>query len=289
LCVLWCEAVGGQRADAIPTAAALELFHNWILIHDDIEDGSDMRRGQPVLHRRYGIPLALNAGDALHVQMWHLLLKNRARLGDTKSLRVLSEVLRMVNETTQGQHMELAWVREDRWDLQEADYLLMCEKKTSWYTCISPSRLGGLIGGATPADLQRCIPFGRQLGIAFQIRDDILNLEGEERKYGKERGGDLLEGKRTLMLIRLLNLCRPAERERILGLLSKPRTEKTPDLVEELLGLMQRYDVIEYARRYAGRLTKAARRSFESIFEAKRGATVAKLRDLIDFMTARDW
>jgi geranylgeranyl diphosphate synthase type II len=241
------------------------------------------------LHRRYGIPLAINAGDALHVQMWHLLLKNRARLGNTKSLQVLSEVLRMVNETTQGQHMELAWVREDRWDLQERDYLLMCEKKTSWYTCITPSRLGALIGGAAPADLLRCIPFGRQLGIAFQIRDDILNLEGEEQKYGKERGGDILEGKRTLMLIRLLNLCRPAERQQILALLGKPRAEKTLGLVEEVLELMRRYDVIEYARRYAGRLTTVARHSFERIFEARRGTAVGKLRDLIEFMTARDW
>jgi geranylgeranyl diphosphate synthase type II len=112
LCLLTCEAFGGKRSSCLTTAAALEIFQSWVLIHDDIEDDSELRRGQPRLHRKFGIPLAINAGDALHVKMWELLLENRKTLGDALTLRVLDEFVRMAKETTEGQHLELSWVNK---------------------------------------------------------------------------------------------------------------------------------------------------------------------------------
>jgi geranylgeranyl diphosphate synthase type II len=196
LCIFTCESLGGSLDEALGTAAALEIFQNWILIHDDIEDYSELRRGEPVLNRKYGIPLAINTGDALHAKMWELLVQNQKTLSSSKTMIIIDEFLRMINETTEGQTIELAWVEHNRWDLKEDDYFLLCNKKTAWYTCITPCRLGAAIAGASSNKQDLFIPFGSYLGIAFQIQDDILNLDGDEQKYGKESGGDILEGKR---------------------------------------------------------------------------------------------
>jgi geranylgeranyl diphosphate synthase type II len=152
LCVTACRAVGGTEDSALLTAACIELFQNWILIHDDIEDGSELRN--PALHRKHGEALALNAGDALHARMWGTLLQNRGSLGLERTFYVMEEFSRMVNETTEGQHMELGWVREKRWDLREKDYYEMCTRKTSWYTVASPCRLGAIVAGSGPKHSQ---------------------------------------------------------------------------------------------------------------------------------------
>src|SRR5437899_3052483 len=110
----------------------------------------------------------------------------------------------MVNETTEGQHMELVWVVENKWKLNESDYLEMVSRKTSWYTVTSPCRLGAIVAGAGEGELRKLLEFGTKLGMAFQIQDDALNLVGDAEKYGKESSDDILEGKRTLILLRLI-------------------------------------------------------------------------------------
>ena len=110
----------------------------------------------------------------------------------------------MMQESLEGQAMELGWVRDNRCDVTDEDYLRMVLKKTCWYSFIHPCRIGALIATRDGVDLDRFNRFGSYLGTAFQIQDDLLNLTGDERRYGKEIGGDLLEGKRTLMLIHLL-------------------------------------------------------------------------------------
>lgn len=290
LLLLFCEAFNGDRRRALPTAVALELFHNWVLIHDDIEDGSEMRRGEPVLHRKYGIPLALNAGDALHGKMWELLVKNRAILGDGKALTVMEEFIKMVNQTTEGQHLELCWVRDGKWDLDESDYYLLCEKKTSWYTCITPARLGLLIADADSKLLDLMVPFGRSLGIAFQLQDDILNLIKGEDKYGKELAGDLWESKRTLILIRALSLCNSQERERALEILNKRREEKREGEVLEVLELIKRKGAIEYAAEKAWRFADEAKSILDKILEASHHQEAKnRLKEFIYFMVSRRW
>ncbi|HKT22134.1 MAG TPA: polyprenyl synthetase family protein, partial [Nitrososphaerales archaeon] len=160
LCVTTCKAAGGTEDDALLTAACIELFQNWILIHDDIEDGSELRRGSPALHRTYGEALALNAGDALHARTWEALLRNKPKLGLRRTFSVLQEFSRMVNETTEGQHMELGWVVHKRWNLTEKDYFEMCTRKTSWYTVASPCRLGAIVAGAKAGVLEDLEEFG---------------------------------------------------------------------------------------------------------------------------------
>lgn len=290
LCLLTCQAFGGKRDVAVNTAAALELFQDWILIHDDIEDDSDMRRGQPVLHKQYGIPLSINAGDALHVKMWEVLLQNREFLGVETTFSLLQEATRMVNETTEGQHIELRWVQQNRWDLSDEDYFVMCEKKTSWYTCITPCRLGALLAMQNQELLNSLIPFGRDLGIAFQIRDDLLNLVGDEGRYGKETAGDLWEGKRTLILIQLLHTCPETEKRELQEIMSKPRSEKTQTEVTRVLEAMKKHHAFDRAQAVAELYSQRAKKQFDQIFRAASNTEAkAALGDLITYMVAREW
>jgi len=257
-CITTCKALGGKEADALLTAACIEIFQNWILIHDDIEDRSELRRGELTLHMKYGDPLAINAGDALHARMWGFLLKNMERLGEERTLKILEEFSKMVNETTEGQHMELVWVAEKMWDLGEADYLAMVSRKTSWYTVTGPCRLGAIIANAAKSELEKLHDFGTKLGMAFQIQDDALNLIGDAEKYGKETSDDILEGKRTLMLLRLLKVAGPREKERLLKVMGRGRHEKTGRDVRYVISLMKKHETIRYAQRRATQLLREA-------------------------------
>lgn len=291
MCVSACKAFGAKEADVMITAACIEIFQHWILIHDDIEDGSEMRRGSPALHKKYDWRLALNAGDALHAIMWGVLLSNVQRLSQEKTIRVMEEFYTMVSKTTEGQHIELGWVVADRWDLTEEDYFAMCVHKTSWYTAIGPMRLGGVVGGADAGSLRLLVDAGEKLGVGFQIHDDILNLSGDQSKYGKEIGDDLLEGKRTLMLIRLLSLCSEGERERIRVVFRLPREQRRKE-VSYVMDLIQKYDTIGYARQTSSRLVSEARAMLGEV-KWKRGARAAEAVDCLDaitkFAVERDW
>lgn len=289
LCVTACEAMGGTEQSALLTAACIEMFQHWILIHDDIEDGSELRRGEPALHRIHGVPLALNAGDALHARMWGALLSNQAILGWEKTLKIMHEFSRMVNETTEGQHMELSWVRDRRWDLDESDYFEMCARKTSWYTIASPSRLGALVAGAGEGELEKLLEFGLKLGVGFQIQDDALNLVGDQKKYGKASSDDLLEGKRTVMLLRLLHESPPAERARLISIMNKPRARKTAADIQYVLSRMKRQGVIEYAQRKARSLVDESLAIIDAISWKGDKAAVDRLRSVARFAVERQW
>ena len=204
MCLATCEAFGGPLDDALPSAVAIELLHNAFLVHDDIEDASLLRRGEPTLHRRFGTPLALNAGDGLALQAMATLRENIDLLGPRLADRIMVEFDFMSQQTVAGQALELGWCRDNRIDLRPDDYLELIMKKTCWYTTVLPLRVGALVGSRGTAELDPMIEFGFHLGAAFQIRDDILNLVGDPDVYGKEALGDLREGKRTLMLIHLL-------------------------------------------------------------------------------------
>jgi geranylgeranyl diphosphate synthase type II len=286
ICIASCRAFGGDEEDAFLTAASLELFQNWILIHDDIEDASELRRGSPSLHKKYDWTLALNAGDALHARMWGALLDNQTRLGQAKTLRVMGEFYRMINETTEGQHIELGWVVGKRWNLSEEDYYMMCTKKTSWYTSIAPLRLGGMIADADEGDLERLISIGTKLGVGFQIQDDVLNLSGDA-KYGKQIADDLLEGKRSLILIHLLKVCNEGERARIIASMNKRRDEKKD--VHEILTLIHKYDAIDFAKKKAKSLVDEARAELASLSWRGQKEWVRLIDDVARFAVERQW
>jgi geranylgeranyl diphosphate synthase type II len=258
LCIAAARAFGATVDDALGTAVSLEMLHNAFLVHDDIEDESDRRRGGPSLSALHGVPAALNAGDALAIMSLQPLLDNRAVLGPGVSFDLLEEATRTARESVEGQAMELGWRRDNVLDLDVVDYLQMILKKTCWYTTIYPCRAGAIIGTRGRPDLTPFVRFGFFLGAAFQIQDDLLNLIGEEGPYGKERDGDIREGKRTVMLIHLFRRATPRERAQLLDLFARPRAERCADEVAWIRARMEACDAIAYAQQLANGLAGAA-------------------------------
>jgi geranylgeranyl diphosphate synthase type II len=288
LLLLTAEALGTPREEAIQTAAALEISQNWLLIHDDVEDASLLRRGKPALQHIYGDAMAINAGDALHLLMWRILRENGPILGPARTLRVMAEFDRMLLRTCVGQTAELMW--QKRLDFTEGDYFYIIDGKTSYYTIAGGMRLGAIIAEEDEQRLQADIlpaldAFGLALGRAFQIIDDVLDVSTEDD--GKQRGGDIAEGKITLILAHLLSEANAADRETITGVMELPRDAITQADVDVIIGLMEQYGSIAYARGRAEALAQEALTLFDAIDFFQPGAAYDGIRHGIDFIVRR--
>ena len=266
LCIANARILGATLADAVHSAAAIELLHNAMLIHDDIQDGSDMRRNRPALHVLHGTPLAINAGDTLLLLSLRPLLDNIARIGTQRALAILRETERMAWESAEGQALELGWRRDNRLELDDADYLTMVLKKTSWLGVIYPSRVGAIIGAKGAISPDRFLRFGFFLGAAFQIQDDLLNLEADAA-YGKERCGDLFEAKRTLMIVHAYRHARPKQRRMLGKVLGLERDGRTPQQVAWMRDLMSAYGSLHYASKVAHALAGAALHEYSRLYD----------------------
>ncbi len=289
LCIATCRAFGGDEALARPSASAIEMLHNAFLVHDDVEDESDLRRGLPTMHAEHGVPLAVNAGDMLNAMSVSMLRENLSPLGSTITWRVFDEFEHMMRESLEGQAMELGWIRENRCDVTESDYLRMVLKKTCWYSFIQPCRIGALIATRDGVDLDRFNRFGFFLGAAFQIQDDLLNLTGDVKRYGKEIGGDLLEGKRTLMLIHVLRQVGLADRETIDRFFNRPRSGRSPADVQWMLQRMRAAGSFDYARSVSRQLAGAAMFEFTRAFgDRPPSGDTAFVKQVIDYVVRRD-
>jgi geranylgeranyl diphosphate synthase, type II len=289
LCLATCTAFGGEVEDGLPSAAAIELLHTAFLVHDDVEDDSDLRRGEPTLHRQYGRALAINAGDGLAVVALGALRDNESRLGRRLSARIWSEFDFTARQTVDGQALELGWQREGRTDLTADDYLELIMKKTCWYTTVLPLRVGALIGTKGAGDLEPLLRFGFFLGAAFQIRDDILNLTGSPAVYGKESLGDLREGKRTLMLAHLLAAADPRDRARVVQYLALQPAERSASVISQILAMMQNHGSVAFADEFARGIARSAAVAFEQAFAAAPDSPARRfVGDLIPYMVERD-
>ena len=263
LCLATARALGGQGDGALPLAAGIEMLHNAFLVHDDIEDGSDLRRGVPTMHKRVGTPLAINTGDAMNALAMRLVRQGGERLGPEVALRILDEVDHMLVETLEGQATELGWVHDNELALGADDYLRLVLKKTAWYSFIHPLRLGALVAYGRDDKLDRFNRYGYLLGLAFQITDDVLNLEGDAASYGKEIDGDLLEGKRTLILTHAFEHADAGDRHWIRQFLARPRERRLPREVLRLRQILSRGGSIAWARQVAGAMADAAALEFD--------------------------
>jgi geranylgeranyl diphosphate synthase type II len=273
LCVASCRAFGGADAEIVPVAVAIELMHNAFLVHDDIVDGSERRRGRPTLPAEFGLGLALNAGDALAVIANQILRRHAACMDEVPAERLMHEFDAMALRTLEGQATELGWRHDGVEQLEPEDYLDLIMHKTCWYTTVHPLRVGTLLGAGAEADLREISRFGFYLGAAFQIQDDLLNLRGSEPEYGKEIDGDLFEGKRTLPLIHLMRHARGRDRLLLDRYLALDRAERTPALVSQVRDLLEAYGSVEFAEAYGRGIAGAAAESFETAFVAAEPGT----------------
>lgn len=289
LCLAACRAFGGALSAGLNAAVTVELFHNAFLIHDDIQDESEQRRGGQTLHAEYGVGVALNVGNMTNLLALQRLATNRAAFGSGIAWRLFEETELMLRHSLEGQAIEIGWIRDNMCDLDADAYYRMCLKKTSWYTCIYPCRTGILVATGRQNAVDVLDRYGWYLGAAFQIQDDALNLTGDYARYGKEIAGDLWEGKRTLILIDFMQRCTADEHERLMAFLSGTRARRTATELRWLHGRLLSYDCVEAARRSARDLAEAARREGERALGAAADTEDGRfLLDLTEYVVERD-
>ncbi len=205
LVLLATQAVHGNIEAALPVACAIEDFQSAALIHDDIADKSELRRGEPCLYRRLGTGLAINVGDAALVHTIGRICHGNA-YDETTRLRLIDALISMQEHTLEGQALDLGWTQENRWDITPDEYLFMATSKTAYYSAAYPLLCGAIVGGGTAEQRSALEAFGLKAGLAFQLQDDLLNLVGNAKTQGKDFRSDITEGKRTLLVVKAIEV-----------------------------------------------------------------------------------
>lgn len=263
LCLLSAEALGADRALAMPFALAIELMHNFALVHDDMEDGDVMRRGRDAVWVRYGSAHGINIGDYLLVHTMTALTDwGTPELDAATRFRLVGLLARALDHTHIGQALEIN--ARGRRGISEEDYLRIVREKTGHYLA-APIQGGALVAGADDETLEIIGEMAQFLGPMFQIIDDIIDLT--DGKGREAIGSDIREGKRSYLVAFTAGRCTDFERERLFDILDTPRGETTHEQIEELIDLFGRHRAIEAGRRYCEELYEAAGRHVERLPE----------------------
>jgi geranylgeranyl pyrophosphate synthase len=255
LAIVTCEALGGDSKKVIPFAAACELLHNWLLIHDDIEDGDRIRRNKPALWVKYGLAHGVNAGDLMSQKVYELILDSRNYgVDDATTFRLIQAMVDTAVRTAEGQAMDINLRNEN--NPTEEKYMKMIKGKTAYYLTV-PMVGGAIIAGASETVIKKIIKFGEYAGPAFQIADDLLDLT--EGKGRGEIGSDIKEGKRSILVTHCISKCGEEEKERLIEILNKPRDETTKEDILWVKSLFEKYGSLEYARKKGEDLIQKAK------------------------------
>jgi len=255
LVLLACEAVGGNSAEALHAAAGIEILHNFTLVHDDIMDHAVSRRGRQTIHKKWDENIAILTGDALLALAYRALLQ-------TKSSRI-QEITKIFTEgvitVCEGQTYDKEF--ETRHRVHVNEYLMMIEKKTGKLVSIS-TQIGALLGNASAPAMEALRKYGEHVGRAFQIQDDLLDVIADEKEFGKTIGGDLIEGKKTFLLLEALRLAKGKEKAMLQRVFTQGGVPKEQIAVYR--------DIYEST----GAVDSARRRIAEDIEQAKKELTV---------------
>lgn len=283
LCLMACQAAGGDPALALPPAAAVEILHNFSLIHDDIEDGDATRRHRPTLWAQWGVAQAINAGDGMFA-LSYVALQRAAGRGATAGcvLAALQRFSQTCIALTEGQHLDLSF--ESRAQVGVAEYLRMIEGKTASLIA-GAIAIGALFGGASPQQEQAFYSFGVNLGLAFQIQDDILGIWGDPAVTGKAAGNDILRRKKSLPLLHAL--AHPAVAERLQRLWDEAPTaeEQTARHLRQIEELLAEAGARAFAQEKVLRYHRAALAALEQALGAQ--AARSPLAGLADGLLTR--
>ncbi len=273
LVLLSSKLCGYHDYPAIRLSAVVELIHTATLVHDDIIDGAETRRGRPSANHRWGNHMSVLAGDWLYMQAFNVALAER-------NFKILDLLIGVTQVMVEGELLQLTHLH--KMDVTEEAYLELADRKTAmlFSTCL---RLGALLAGRSEEDESRLGSFGTNLGMAFQLIDDILDFTSSEEVLGKPIGSDLREGKITLPLIYLLQRCTPAESARVARVLRDGSYQSVP--FSEIMDLMERYGTLRAARERARQFAGAAKRCLEVFPESQYKDA---LRSLADFIVERE-
>ncbi|WP_160710971.1 polyprenyl synthetase family protein [Chitinophaga solisilvae] len=242
--------------DAFHVGAAVELFHNFTLIHDDIMDKAPIRRGKPTVHMIYGDSAAILAGDVMLINVYEKLNKIRAHYKH----KIIAGFNKAAIEVCEGQQLDMDYETMDPEQVRYDDYVRMIGLKTSVLLAAS-LQLGAVIGGAGEGNQEHIYNFGKNIGIAFQIQDDYLDAFGDPEKFGKQQGGDILVNKKTFLLLKALELCNPAQHNELKTLLASSPDDK----VDRVLEIFKSCKADIWAEKEKERFQEKAFESLESI------------------------
>lgn len=278
LTLMACNLFNDKVEQAIMPALGLEIFHNFTLVHDDIMDGAGLRRNQATVHEKWDQNIAILSGDVMAIMAYEYITNCP---GD-----VLPEVIRIFNTTArsvcEGQQYDMNF--EKKLDVSAEDYLEMIKKKTSVLLagCL---QIGAVIGGAAKADAAQLYDLGLNLGMAFQLQDDMLDSFGNPELFGKEIGGDIKSNKKTWLLIKALEIANPGEREEIVNfLINKNRDDKGK--VEKILSLYNKLGIKELVEELVHSYFNKARMNINNVKVPEERKSV--LRELTNSLTNRE-
>ena len=254
LVLLSAKAVGGKFSDAYNAAASVEMLHNFTLVHDDIMDNADKRRGRLTLHKKYDPNTAILTGDSLLSIAYEYLLKDCN--GNAKE--VVNSFTHGLIEVCEGQSLDTDF--ELRKNVSLSEYLVMIQKKTAAMAEMC-CKIGALLGGGTDSEVRALSKFGLNLGIAFQIQDDLLDISADEKEFGKTIGGDLVEGKKTFLFLEALEKSDGEDRKKLLKMIERKGIRKNQ--VSSYKFIYERLGVLDDARKEIKSYTKKALRSIK--------------------------
>jgi geranylgeranyl diphosphate synthase, type I len=275
LVVLSSEAVGGHAEEALKTAAAVELIHTFSLIHDDIMDKDDKRRGRPSVHVMWGEPMAILAGDTLFSKAFETVLQTEV---DGVSYQRVIEALKTVVDSCikicEGQASDMCF--EGNFDVSEDEYTNMIYKKTGALISAA-TRSGAIIGGGSPVQVDTLTEYGRLIGLAFQIQDDYLDVISDEENLGKPVGSDIIEGKMTLMVVHALSNASNEDKEELVSILKADEDTNVARAME----LFEKYGSIKYTHDIALEHVENAKKILETLEESEATLALAKIADYV--------
>ncbi|ADG13454.1 Polyprenyl synthetase [Methanocaldococcus infernus ME] len=254
--------------EILPAAVSVELIHNYTLIHDDIMDNDELRRGKPTVHIAYGEEMAILAGDLLYAKAFEAIGNIKDEKKAYKVLKVLSKACVDVCE---GQAMDMEF--ESYWPTLE-EYLEMIKKKTGALLEAS-AEIGGIMAEFNEEEMKAIKSYAEKIGLTFQIQDDILDIIGDEKKIGKPVGSDIREGKKTIIIIHAINTLNEEEKEKLLSILGNVKSEED---IREAIKILE--PSINYAKELLNKLTEEAIKSLE-IFDKYRRKELEELAKFI--------
>ncbi len=229
-----CQLFSDNLSPCINPAVAIELFHNFTLLHDDIMDNSDIRRGKPTVHKKWDVNTAILSGDVMVVRSFDLI--------SSSEKRILPQLLYIFNRTAteicEGQQMDINFESAD--NITEEDYMKMIKLKTS-VLIAAAMQIGAIAGGASEKDAILMYECGLNLGLAFQLQDDLLDLYGEQKEFGKKTGGDIIMNKKTFLLIKALEMAKGETTKRIKHLMEEEKNPETK--VAEMKKIFDELDI----------------------------------------------
>jgi geranylgeranyl diphosphate synthase type II len=277
LSIMGNELFDNIHPDVFQVGIAVEMFHNFTLVHDDIMDKAPLRRNHPTVHTLYGESTAILAGDVMLINVYEYL----NRVQPHYKQKLLSAFNKAAKEVCEGQQIDMDFEDMEPEQVHYNDYVNMIALKTSVLLAAS-LQMGAIIGGGSEYNQQHIYEFGKNVGIAFQIQDDYLDAFGDPEKFGKQQGGDILVNKKTFLLLKALEMCNPAQKTKLKELLSSNPDDK----VAQVLQLFHDCKVDEWAEKEKERFQQIAFEHLESI--AVLSARKKPLMELAGYLLKRE-